>query len=60
VTELDLIKKKIRQKMNELADDLALGSANDYAEYRFFVGMVSGLAMIERDILDLEERNREE
>jgi hypothetical protein len=56
VTELDLIKKKIRQKMNELADDLAMGNAKDFAEYRFYVGMIAGFAMIERDILDLEDR----
>ena len=60
MTELDLIKKRIRQIMNELADDLATGNAKDYAEYRFFVGMISGLAMAERDILDIEKRNSED
>ena len=56
--ELSLIKRKIRDHMNELADDLAMGSAKDYAEYRFLTGMISGLALIERDILDIEERAR--
>ena len=45
--------------MNELADDLALGSARDFAEYRHLTGMISGLAMVERDILDLEQRQRD-
>jgi hypothetical protein len=60
VTELDLIKKKIRAKMNDIADDLALGSAKDYADYRYLVGMISGLALAERDILDLLERRDED
>lgn len=59
MTELDVIKQKIRQKLNELADDLALGSAKDYAEYRHLTGIVAGLALVERDIIDLQERNRD-
>ena len=59
MTELDVIKQKIRNKMNELADDLALGSARDFAEYRHLTGMISGIAMVERDILDLEQRQRD-
>ncbi len=61
MTELDVIKQKIRNKMNELADDIALGSAKDFAEYKYLTGIISGLAMVERDILDLEtiQRNAE-
>lgn len=61
MTELDVIKQKIRNKMNELADDIALGSAKDFSEYKFLTGIISGLAMVERDILDLEavQRNAE-
>jgi hypothetical protein len=61
MTELQLIRQKIRNKMNELADDLALGSAKDFAEYRYLTGVISGLALVERDVIDLEERqNRED
>jgi hypothetical protein len=61
MTELQLIRQKIRNKMNELADDLALGSAEDFAEYRYLTGVISGLALVERDVIDLEERqNRED
>lgn len=56
MTELDLIKSKIRQKLNEYADDLALGGAKDYPQYTHMTGIIAGLAMVERDILDLEER----
>jgi len=59
MTELELIRKKIRNKMNELADDIALGSAKDFAEYKYLTGIISGLAMVERDIIDLEKIQRE-
>ncbi len=59
MTELDVIKQKIRIKMNELADDLALGSAKDFAEYRYLTGVISGLALVERDILDLQQIQRD-
>jgi hypothetical protein len=61
MTELELIRKKIRNKMNELADDIALGSAKDFAEYKYLTGIIAGLAMVERDIVDLEavQRNAE-
>ena len=58
MTELEVIKRKIRAKLNELADDIALGSAKDFAEYKYLTGIVSGLAMVERDILDLEATQR--
>lgn len=60
MTEIDVIKKKIRHHMNEIADDLAGGAAIDYPNYRYLVGMVSGLALIEREILDLEKAMSEE
>lgn len=52
--ELFVIKQKIREKLNQLADDLALGSAQDYSQYKYLTGMVAGLAIVEREILDLE------
>lgn len=52
--ELFVLKKKIREILNQLADDLALGSAQDYSQYKYLTGMVAGLALVEREILDLE------
>ena len=60
MTELELVRKIIRQKMNEIADDLALGTAKDYAEYKFLTGIISGLALVERDIVDLLEKQDED
>lgn len=54
--ELEYLKKKIREDLNNLADTMATGGAADYAAYRHMVGKIEGLAQAERNILDLEER----
>jgi hypothetical protein len=59
MNELEFLKKKIREDLNDLADSMATGSAADYPMYRHMVGKVEGLAQAERHILDLEERLRE-
>lgn len=53
---LGLLRKKIRHEMNELADAMAIGSCVNIEEYRQMVGKVEGLAWLEREIIDLEER----
>lgn len=53
--EFEIVKKKIREDLNELADIVATGGAQDYAAYRHMVGKVEGLAQAERHIIDLEE-----
>lgn len=60
MSELHAIRKKIREKLNEIADELALGAAKDYSEYKYLTGVVSGLAMIERDVLDMIERTEQD
>jgi hypothetical protein len=56
VKEFELIRRKIREDLNDLADSIATGSAPDYAIYRHMVGKIEGLAQAERHILDFEER----
>lgn len=56
MNELELIRKKIREDLNELADFIATGGAPDFPAYRQMVGKIEGLAMAERHILDLVER----
>lgn len=58
MNELFVLKQKIRERMNQLADDLALGAAQDYNQYKYLTGTISGLALVERDILDLEEARK--
>ena len=56
---LEYLRKKIRDMMNEHADFVATGAAQDWAEYRQHVGIIEGLAKAERELLDLEERLRQ-
>ncbi len=60
MTELEVISGKIRKLMNEIADDVATGAAKDWAEYRHLVGQIAGLAMVEREILDLNDLKDDE
>ena len=53
---LSLLKRKLRDQMNELADHLAVGSAKDMEEYRKITGIIEGLAWAEREIIDIEDR----
>ena len=53
---LVLLKKKIRTQMNDIADHLALGSAQDMEEYRKMCGIIEGLAWTEREIVDLNDK----
>lgn len=49
-------RKALRDIMNNKTDDLAVGSAQDFADYRYRVGTIEGLALAEREFLDIMER----
>lgn len=53
---LDHLRSKLREIMNERADYLATGSASDWADYKHQTGVIEGLALAEREIIDLAER----
>lgn len=42
--------------MNEIADAMAVGNCTSMEQYKQMVGMIEGLAWVEREILDLEEK----
>lgn len=44
--------------LNEKADDLAMGGAKSFDEYQKMVGVIEGLAVAEREMLDLIEKQR--
>lgn len=52
----ELLREKLREHMNNKADDLATGCAGDYPDYKFRVGVIEGLAIAEREFLDIIER----
>jgi len=56
---LSLLKKKLRDQMNEIADLVSLGSAKDIEDYRKMCGVIEGLAWAEREIIDIEDRLKE-
>lgn len=58
--ELDVVRKNIRERMNSLADTLASGSCRNFEDYKHLCGVIEGLAYAERDILDMQEKNRQE
>lgn len=60
MTELDVIKKKIRDRLNDLADELANGGAQDFSQYKHMTGIIYGLALAERDIVDLQRARNED
>ena len=53
---LEVIKDKIRVYMNDIADHMAGGGCQDHEEYIRLVGKVEALALIERDVLDSQQR----
>lgn len=55
MSELDVLRKKIRDRMNDIADAVSTGSCNSYDEYQRLCGVIEGLAHAERDLLDLKE-----
>ena len=52
----EVYKDSLRKVMNERADDIATGSAQDFPDYRYRVGVIEGLALAEREFLDIMER----
>jgi|TARA_R100000687_G_scaffold28538_1_gene24025 hypothetical protein len=50
------LRKLIRERMNEVTDNLVTGSASNFPDYRHEVGVIEGLAWAERELLDLVER----
>jgi hypothetical protein len=53
---LTYLKSSIRNQMNEIADAMAVGTCTSIEQYRQMVGMIEGLAWVEREIIDLEEK----
>lgn len=50
---VEALRKKIREDMNNYADDVATGACRTIEEYKFLCGQIQGLALAERYMLDL-------
>jgi|TARA_X000001036_G_scaffold437566_1_gene483183 hypothetical protein len=53
---LKVLKENLRAKMNDVSDHISTGSCKNYDEYSKCCGIIEGLAIAEREILDLNER----
>jgi hypothetical protein len=51
----DVLRKKFRDRMNDIADAVSTGTCRSYEEYQRLCGVIEGLAHAERDLLDLKE-----
>lgn len=52
---IDVLRKKLRDRMNDIADAVSTGTCRNYEEYQRLCGVIEGLAHAERDLLDLKE-----
>ena len=51
-----VLREKIRKDLNDYADDLANGVCRNFEEYQKLCGIIQGLALAERYLLDLLEK----
>ncbi len=54
-----VLRDQIRRDMNNYADDLAGGACRSFEEYQKLCGIISGLALAERYLLDLQQKVEE-
>jgi hypothetical protein len=51
-----VLREKLRTDMNNYTDDLAGGACRTFDEYQKLCGVIQGLALAERHLLDLAEK----
>ena len=51
-----VLREQIRTDMNNYTDDLATGQCSTFEQYQKLCGVIQGLALAERYILDLAEK----
>ena len=49
----EVLRKKIREDMNNYTDDIANGMCKSFDDYQHLCGVIKGLAYAERHLLDL-------
>lgn len=51
-----VLRDKIRTDMNNFADDIATGRCQSFDAYKQLCGVIQGLAMAERHLMDLLDK----
>ena len=54
-----VLREKLRTDMNNYADDCAGGACRNFDEYQKLCGIIQGLALAERHLLDLAKKVEE-
>lgn len=54
-TLIEKFRSRLRSLMNDRADNVATGSCTDFDEYKHQTGVIEGLALAEREFLDIVE-----
>jgi hypothetical protein len=49
----EALNRKLREDMNNYADDVATGSCRSFEDYKRLCGVIEGLAIAERHLKDL-------
>ena len=52
----EFLRKRIREEMNEMSDHISGGACSDFSEYSKCCGVIQGLAVAERELLDLKQK----
>ena len=56
---VEVLRKKIREDLNNYADDIAGGACQNFEQYQKLCGVIQGLAMAESYLLDLAKKVEE-
>jgi hypothetical protein len=51
-----VLREKLRTDMNNYTDDLAGGACRSFDQYQKLCGVIQGLALAERHLIDLAEK----
>jgi len=52
----EYLRDKLRSQMNDISDHMTGGACKDYSEYAKCCGVIEGLALAERELLDLKSK----
>lgn len=56
----EAVRAKLREDMNNYADDVATGTCRSFEDYKHLCGKIEGLALAERHLLDLLQAQEED
>lgn len=57
---LKYLSSKLNEEIKVMSDDMALGTAKDYGEYKYACGIIRGLMIANSAIADIAQRMEED